>query len=168
MEIGLLLLRCFLGLLLIGHGSQKLFGVLSGHGVAGTAPIFEAWGLKPGPLMVRLAAVSELVGGVLLILGLFSPLAAAMAIGTMAVAAFVTSAKGFWAVTGGAELAIAYGVLGVVLAFTGPGAWSADAALGWGYLGPAGNSIVALLLGLVPAIALMAYARTRRATAAAA
>ena len=45
---GLLVARLTLGLLMAAHGSQKLFGWLGGHGLAGTGGFFEALGFHPG------------------------------------------------------------------------------------------------------------------------
>ena len=47
-DIGLLILRLVMGGLLVGHGSQKLFGWFSGPGLKGTAGFLESMGLKPG------------------------------------------------------------------------------------------------------------------------
>ena len=71
-----------LGALLIGHGSQKLFGAFGGHGLAGTGAFFESLGFKPGRIMATIAGASELGAGVLLVLGLLTPLAGAAVIGT--------------------------------------------------------------------------------------
>ena len=48
MNTGLLILRVVLGLLLAGHGAQKLFGWMGGPGLAGTARMFESIGFRPG------------------------------------------------------------------------------------------------------------------------
>ena len=50
MDLGLLLARLVLGLLMAAHGSQKLFGWFGGHGIAGTSGFFEALGFRPGRL----------------------------------------------------------------------------------------------------------------------
>ena len=48
MNLGLLVLRVVVGLLLAGHGAQKLFGWYGGHGLRGTAAFFDQIGLRPG------------------------------------------------------------------------------------------------------------------------
>ncbi|MGW6457631.1 DoxX family protein [Streptomyces sp. NPDC055078] len=166
MEIGLLLLRLLLAGLLFGHGAQKMFGWYKGHGLQGTAPIFETWGFRPGRALVALAAVCELVAALLLSLGLFSAFGSAIAFGTMLVAASVNMSKGLWATAGGYELPLVYAVSAAVVGFTGPGRWSLDHAFGLDDLAGAGWGAGAAALGLVTALIMIAYAaRVRRAVA---
>ena len=49
MNLGLLVVRLAVGMLMMGHGAQKLFGSFGGHGPAGTGGFFESLGLTPGP-----------------------------------------------------------------------------------------------------------------------
>ncbi|MEV3872090.1 DoxX family membrane protein [Streptomyces sp. NPDC049906] len=130
MEIGLLLLRLALGGLLFGHGAQKMFGWFGGLGLDRTGGVFSSWGLRPGRTMAFFAAASEITAAALLVLGLLSPLAAAMTCGTLIVAGSVNASKGLWAQTGGFELPLLYAVVGAALGFTGPGEWSLDHAFG--------------------------------------
>ncbi len=74
MNVGLLAVRVVVGLLIAGHGSQKLFGWFGGGGVAATGRNFESLGYQPGRHMAVLAGLSEFVGGVLLALGLLTPM----------------------------------------------------------------------------------------------
>src|SRR5438270_2854940 len=105
MDQGLLLARLVIGLLMAAHGTQKLFGWYGGYGLDGTGGFFESVGHKPGRQMAMAAGLSEAVGAVLLILGLFTPLGCAMIIGTMIVASVSVHAKnGPWATNGGYEL----------------------------------------------------------------
>lgn len=129
LDAGLLLLRIVLGVLLMGHGLQKAVGWFDGPGPAAAARLFEGWGFLPGRVMVAVAAGCELVAGVLLVLGLAVELAAAIAVGTMIVAAAPNAVSGLWAARGGIELPLVYALLGAVLALTGPGALSVDAPL---------------------------------------
>src|SRR5438128_2304022 len=82
-DIGLLLLRTFFGALLFMHGSQKMFGWFGGDGWAKTAAIFDRMGYHPGKFFGTLASLCELTGATLLMLGLLTPLAAAIVLGTM-------------------------------------------------------------------------------------
>src|SRR5436305_5776343 len=98
MSLGLLILRVVVGLLFVGRGAQKLFGIWGGHGLAGTAGFFETIGLKPGRFHASAAGLMEFVGGGLLALGLFTPFAAAALIAVMTAAVIsVHFAKGLWA-----------------------------------------------------------------------
>lgn len=110
-------LRVVAGLLFACHGAQKLFGVLGGQ-VAGE------------PLMI-LAGVIELAGGLLIAVGLFTPIAAFIASGEMAVAYFVAHApQGFWPIQNGGELAALYCFLFLYVAARGGGPYSVDGRFG--------------------------------------
>jgi putative oxidoreductase len=130
MDAGLLLARLTLGLLMAAHGSQKLFGWFDGHGLAKTAGLFEGIGFRPGRLFATTAAVSEFASGLLLAIGLFEPIAAALMVAVMIVAASVHWPNGLFVTSNGIEVPLLYGALGAALALTGPGAYSLDALLG--------------------------------------
>ena len=147
MDFGLLLLRLTVGLTLAAHGAQKL-GWFGGPGLAAIAPMFEALGFHPGRRQALVASLVELVGGLLLALGLFTPLGAALVLSVMLVAAFsVHLKKGFFASSGGFEYNLVLGIAALSVAFTGPGALSLDAAIGWPLSGaPWGGAALALAL----------------------
>ena len=71
MEIALplLIVRLVVGLGFAAHGAQKLFGWFGGYGLAGTGGFFETVGFKPGKLFAGAAGVGEVLGGLLLALG---------------------------------------------------------------------------------------------------
>lgn len=164
MDIGLLILRLLTGLLLAGHAVQKLFGWCSGMGPDATGALFEKWGHRPGRPLAVLAGVCELTGGVLLAVGLFTPLGAAVVTGTMLVAATALAPQGLWAAKGGSELPALYGIVAGTLAFTGPGRWSLDRALAL-HMAGTGWGLAALALAVVSAGA--ALGRRRMASASA-
>ena len=154
MEIGLLLLRVVVGALLIGHGTQKLFGWFGGHGLAGVAGWFHSIGFRPSRPMAVVAGLGEAVGGLLLLLGLLTPLGAAAVVGTLLVAASTHLPK-VWSTDGGLELPLTFAAVGAALAFTGPGDLSLDAALGldlaglgWGALAVVAGVLGAALVAL--------------------
>jgi putative oxidoreductase len=147
MPEGLLIIRLALGLILFAHGSQKLFGWFGGFGLDGTGGFFDSIGHKPGRQMAMLAGIFEAGGGLLLVLGLLTPLAAAMVIGTMIVAAVSVHAKqGLWATNGGYELPLINALVAAGLAFTGAGPWSLDNAFNIPWTRGAGAGIWALAL----------------------
>jgi len=150
MDVAVLVLRLFVGLLLVGHGTQKLFGWFGGHGIAGTGGFMESIGFRPGKLMALLAATGELVGGGSLALGLLTPLGGAATIAVMLNATVPHWGKGPFANNGGWELAGAYAVVGGTLAFVGPGTISLDHAFGW-HLTNTGWGVAATIVGLAAA-----------------
>lgn len=130
-DLALLALRLLLGGLFIGHGAQKLFGWFGGYGLAGTGAFMESIGLRPGRQMAALAGLSEVLGGVLFIVGLFQPLAALLIGGAMLIAiAKVHGKNGLWSQNNGYEYNLVLLVLAVALALLGPGDLSLASALG--------------------------------------
>src|ERR1700733_14059818 len=122
MDIGFLLLRLALGLTVAAHGAQKLFGWFGGPGLDGTGGFFEKLGFVPGRRHALMAGLTEAGGGLLLALGLLTPLAAAVVFAVMVVAgASAHSGKGFFLSGGGYEYTLILGASGLSVAFTGPG-----------------------------------------------
>jgi putative oxidoreductase len=159
MDTGLLILRLALGLLLIGHGSQKLFGYFGGHGPEGTGRFFHSVGFRPGRAMAYAAGLSEAGAGLLLAVGLLTPVAAAAVVGTMFVASSVHWKNGLWGQNGGFELALFYALTGIVLAFTGPGAYSLDNAVGLDHFNGVGWGVLAAAVGIAAGFVVVSRAR---------
>ena len=128
-DLGLLVLRVGVGATMVGHGSQKLFGWFGGHGLKGTAAGMEHMGFQPAKASAVAAGLGEAGGGALLALGLATPVGGAAVAATMASAASVHSAGGFFATEGGWEYTAVLGVAGIALAITGPGRYSMDRLL---------------------------------------
>jgi putative oxidoreductase len=165
-DLGLLIVRVVVGLLFVGHGTQKLFGWFGGHGLAATSGFFGQLGY-PSPRLAALAAgLTEAGAGLLLALGLVTPLAAAGLIGVMLTAAItVHRPNGLWVSSGGYEYNLVLITVAAALALTGPGGWSLDAAFGWDGLA-AGWRLAAIALGLVAGLGVAASAlSTARASA---
>jgi putative oxidoreductase len=83
MAVGLLILRVVVGALFFGHGAQKLFGWFGGHGIDGTAGFMDSLEYRNGRVAAMLAGLTETISGLLLAVGLLTPLAAAGIIGVM-------------------------------------------------------------------------------------
>lgn len=129
-NLGLLLLRLAVGLTMASHGAQKLFGWFGGYGIAGTGGFMESLGLRPGRTHATLAGLSELAGGLLLALGLLTPIGSMMIVAVLIVASLTAHrGKGFYNTAGGWELPFILGAGALTLAFTSAGTYSLDAAL---------------------------------------
>lgn len=119
----LALFRVVFGLLFACHGAASLFGVLGGQGGSGTTVDTGTW-----PYWY--AAVIELVGGALLVLGLGTRAAAFVCSGAMAYAYFVEHQESaLWPLENGGEGSAMYCWAFLLLVFTGPGALSLDRLL---------------------------------------
>ncbi len=127
-DVALLLLRLWAGLVIIAHG------VNHGRTLEGTAKWFASKGFKSPELNARISALNEIAIGVALIAGLLTSVAAAALFATMFVA--------FWSIhrfvgffnfrrpDEGYEYVATLAVIAVCLAIAGPGAYSVDEALG--------------------------------------
>jgi putative oxidoreductase len=160
MDTPLLLARLLFGLGLAGHGVQKLFGWFGGPGIAGAGALFEALGFRPGRFFVLAAALTELAGALLVVLGLLGPVGPALMVLIMLVACAAAAANGFFAIRNGCESAALYGMGGMLLAFTGPGRYSLDHLLGLTWLSTEQTAWIAL--GAALAAALVNIAARRR------
>ncbi|MEU1408809.1 DoxX family protein [Streptomyces sp. NPDC005728] len=150
-DVGLLLIRLTFGLLMAGHGAQKLFGIFGGNGLTATGRAFASLGFRPGKLFAVIGGLSEFLGGLSLALGLFTPLAAAALIGVMINAmATVTGAHGLWETDGGVEYSVCIAVVALAVAAIGPGRLAVDRFFRWG-TGGWGEGAFALGLGGVAA-----------------
>jgi putative oxidoreductase len=163
MTVGLLIIRTVVGLLLVGHGAQKLLGWFGGHGLSGTAGFFDSVGYRPGRRMAVLAGLAEVTGGALVALGLLTPLGAAIVIGTMLAAGAVHTGNGLWNSDGGYEAPLLYAVTALGLGFTGPGRVSLDNLLGLSWSWPFG--VYAAALGLLAGLAMVMVRRRELAKA---
>lgn len=159
MDTGLLILRLVVGLTLAAHGIHKLSGWFNGSGVASTAAAFESLGYRPGKLFVIISGLGETVGGLFLVIGVLTPLAAAAILSDMAAAAMSAHLNnGFWSHNNGYEHPLALGFVAAGLAFTGPGNYSLDHLLGWNLAGVWWGEL-ALALAIAASIAIETYRR---------
>ena len=153
-----LLARATIGLLFVGHGTQKLFGWFGGGGPEATGQFFEKIGLRPGRRYALTAGAAEAGGGLLFALGAATPLAASAISGSMITAIrTVHWEKGIWSAGGGYEYNLV--LLAAVFGLTenGPGRWSVDEALGRGRWGT-GWALAALVAGAAGSAATLAAA----------
>ena len=151
MDFGLLVLRLVVGALFIGHGTQKLFGWFGGYGVEGTGGFMESLGYRPGKPYAVLGGVAEAGGGLLLFLGLLTPLAAAAIIGVMINAIFAVHVEnGAWAQDNGYELPLVMAVAAGAIALADGGAAAFDKMLGLNLGGLIGW--LGIMLGIIAGV----------------
>ena len=112
------ILRIVSGFLFLWHGSQKLLGYPPSGAPSGE-------GIPP---LMAVAGTIELVGGILIMIGLFTGFAAFLSSGMMAVAYFMVhfSVQAFLPVVNKGELAVVYCFLFLYIASRGSGVWSVD------------------------------------------
>ncbi len=128
-DVALFVLRLVVGLLVAGHGAQKLFGWFGGHGITGTTGWLGSIGFRPARLWAWVAGLSEFGGGVLFALGLLTPLGSVGIASAMLTAIVRAHWPKVWATERGFELPLTYLVVALVVGVTGPGVYSVDAAL---------------------------------------
>jgi putative oxidoreductase len=123
---GIALLRVVTGIIFLMHGQQKLFE----FGIGGVTGMMTGLGVPAPGLMAIVVTLVELVGGIALILGAFTRIAAILVAIDVLVAFFLVHLpNGFFATSGGVELVLILATVGVTLALTGPGALALDSML---------------------------------------
>jgi putative oxidoreductase len=157
-DVGLLVLRLVLFVIMTFHGTQKLFGWWNGGGLDRAAGFFASQGFRPPRLMALIAGVTETTGAVLLGSGALTVLGTAMLAGVLTNVAALHWRNGLDGRKHGCEFELMLLAGVVAIAFCGPGDWSADHGLGTPervWLGP-----TAVALGFVAGLVVNS---TRRA-----
>ena len=160
-HLGLLVLRVGLGVVLGAHAMQKLFGWWGGQGVAGFKNSLSDAGYQHADILAYVSAGGELVAAALLVLGLFTPVAAAGALaflinGLLATISAKPHSHSFpFFLPDGHEYQITLIVLAVAVILAGPGRYGLDARRGWAHR-PFIGSFAALLAGIAAGIGVWA------------
>lgn len=161
-DLGLMLLRVGLGALLIAHGLQKAFGWWGGSGLGGFEQSLADLGYQHANILTYVGAGAQIGAGVLLVLGLFTPLAAAAALAYLinGLLASVSAQPdhGYFPffLPSGHEYQVTLIVLAAALTLTGPGRYGFDAGRGWARR-PFIGSFIALLVGIGAGIAVWVF-----------
>jgi putative oxidoreductase len=157
-DLGLLVLRLAVGALLIAHGLQKAFGWWGGPGLDGWEESLTAMGFQHADILTYIATFGQIAAGVLLVLGLFTPLAAAGALAylvTGVLAEAMTAheeARLSDFLTDGHEYKVFFACAVAAIILMGPGRYGFDAGRGWARR-PFVGSFIALLFGVGAGVA---------------
>jgi putative oxidoreductase len=130
-DLALLLFRFGIGAVMLAHGINHIGW--DGGKIAGTAGWFGSMGMKAPLIQAWLASLTEIGAGLLLVLGLFTPVGAAGVIGVMAVAFVIAHrTNGFFIFNPGQgwEYVMTLAACALVIGTVGPGSWSLDDAAG--------------------------------------
>jgi putative oxidoreductase len=158
-HLGLLILRVGLGAVLVAHGLQKLFGWWGGQGLNGFKNSLSDVGYQHADILTYCAAGGEIAAGVLLVLGLFTPLAAAGALAylinsVLAGMSAQHNPRSFpFFLPNGHEYEITLIVMAAAVILVGPGRYGFDAGRGWARR-PFIGSFAALVVGIGAGVAL--------------
>lgn len=123
-------LQVALGLIFVAHGSQKLFGVFGGAGLAGLGAYFNKIGITPGLFWAWVVGIVEFFGGAFILFGFLTRIVAVLLVIEMTVAIFKVHFPVFFWTKGGLEMAMTLGVIALSLVLSGPSFLSVDRALG--------------------------------------
>jgi len=152
-NLGLFVLRVAIGGMIAAHGYNHFFG---GGRLPGAGRWFDSLGIRPGLVHAWVTAVVETGAGIMLVIGLLTPLAAAGVVGIMAVAGLVVHRKnGFFITKEGYEYVLVISLACAAIGAMGPGRWSVDHAVGFKILGWPGV-VASLGLGFAAAVGLLA------------
>lgn len=159
LDLGLLVLRVAVGALALAHGLQKLFGIWGGPGLDGFETVLVDAGFQQANWLALAGALGEVVAGLLLILGLLTPLAAAGLLAVLINAWCVRQAAepGLqWFAPDGPELELLLAAMLVAIVLAGPGRISVEGRRRWATR-PHAGSFLALLLGAAGGVCLWVF-----------
>lgn len=123
-------LRLALGVIFIAHGAQKVFGAFGGPGWTKIISFSTPFAfMRPAWLWMGAAALSEFVGGALVLLGLLTRVGAFLILCVMLTAMLGVHLKGGFFLPGGVEYTVALAGICLALLITGGGRASLDYAL---------------------------------------
>ncbi len=162
-DLGLLVLRVALGVVFIAHGLQNAFGWWGGPGLQGFREALIEAGYQNADLLTYVAAGAQIASGVLLVLGLFTPVAAAVALGFLvnSVLATFTAQRedgGLFVFGSAAEYLLVLLAAATTIILAGPGRYGFDGGRGWARR-PFIGSFLAFVLGVGGGVAAWLFLR---------
>jgi putative oxidoreductase len=155
-DLGLLLLRFAVGGVFFAHGMQHVFGLWGGVGMTGLRNALTAFGFRNVNVLAWVTALTELVGGAAVVLGLFTPLAAAGLLALMINAVLLKAVNGFFIAgppgAASVELEVVLGLGAAALVLTGAGRIALENGRTWNRR-PAPWGVLFLIIGVAAALA---------------
>ena len=150
-DLGLVLLRFVVGGVFFAHGAQKVFGLWGGQGIGAFVTMLDGFGFRSSGVLAWVVAAGELLGGAAVVLGVFTPLAAAGLLAIALNAVLLNAHNGFF-ISGppgaaSVELEVVLGVAAAALVLTGPGRIALDNGRTW-QRRPAPWGVLCLVLGV--------------------
>jgi putative oxidoreductase len=163
-DLGLLLLRFAVGGVFFAHGMQHVFGLWGGVGMTGLRNALTAFGFRNVNVLAWITALTELVGGAAVVLGLFTPLAAAGLLALMINAVLLKAVNGFFIAgppgAASVELEVVLGLGAAALVLTGAGRIALENGRTWNRR-PAPWGVLCLVIGVAAALAVYFLLRQR-------
>jgi len=148
-DFGLLVLRLIVGGTFVANGLQELFGLFHGMGRTGLGQLLVAAGYQHVSVLVWVTGGTELVAGALMVLGLFTPVAAAGMLGLLANVIVLKWPNGFFG--SGYQLELVLSAAAFALLFAGPGRVSLDRPTPW-FRRPVLNGFLFLIIAAAAAL----------------
>lgn len=162
-DLGLLLLRVALGVVFIAHGLQKAFGWWGGSGLDGFKDTLAEAGYQNADMLTYLAAGAQIASGVLLVLGLFTPMAASVALAFLVNSVLATftaqrESGGMFVFGSTGEYLLVLSAAAAAIILAGPGRYGFDGSRGWARR-PFIGSFIALVIGIGGGVAAWLFLR---------
>jgi len=163
-DLGLVLLRFAVGGVIFAHGVQHVFGLWGGVGLPGLSTALTGFGFRNVNILVWVTALTELLGGAAVVLGLFTPLAASGLLALMINAVLLKAGNGFFIAgppgAAAVELEVVLGLGAAAIALTGAGRISLENGRTWNRR-PAPWGVLFLIIGVAAALLVFFLLRPR-------
>ncbi len=163
-DFGLVLLRFAVGGVIFAHGVQHVFGLWGGVGLPGLSTALTGFGFRNVNILVWVTALTELVGGAAVVLGLLTPLAAAGLLALMINAVLLKAGNGFFIAgptgAGAVELEVVLGLGAAAIALTGAGRIALENGRTWNRR-PAPWGVLCLIIGVAAGLLVFFLLRPR-------
>ena len=163
-DLGLILLRLAVGGVFFAHGAQKVFGLWGGEGINAFSLALNGFGFRNSGVLAWAVAVGQIVGGAAVVLGLFTPLAAAGLLAMTINSVLLNLPNGFF-ISGppgaaAVEFDVVLGLAAAALVLSGPGRIALDNGRTW-QRRPAPWGVLCLAIGVAAGLLVFFLLRAR-------